>query len=95
MSYYSGIKYKLTDHAIDRLKNREPKFKDMSNIMISSYINQRLANIRPAYTNCDGYLVYLDPCNNGYYFLITQNDLVVTYTKRSITKGDAYAKRKW
>ncbi|KEZ23903.1 hypothetical protein [Ureaplasma diversum] len=95
MSYYGIIKYKLTDHAISRLKQREPKFKDMSNIMISAHINQRLNNIRPAYTDTNGYLVYIDPYNQGYSFLINQDNIVITYTKRSINKGDFYAKRRW
>ncbi|MCV3728352.1 hypothetical protein OF376_00950 [Ureaplasma miroungigenitalium] len=92
-------RFVITDHALKRIRERHPKFKDnpgISSLIISSEINTWLANIRPSRSMQNpNHLFFIDPYNPGFQFLVTENSqeyLIITYSAHNHRKKGIYAK---
>lgn len=94
MSYYYKSKFRITDHALARFRERaastDVNIKNLSDTLIIPIINERILGIRPLNSLNDNFHIYMDPKNKGYYFLVGKyTNTIISYTKRT-NKNDFY-----
>ncbi|WP_303923387.1 hypothetical protein [Ureaplasma parvum] len=94
MSYYYKSKFKITDHALARFRERaastDVNIKNLSGTFIIAIINERILGIRPLNSLDNNFHIYMDRKNKGYYFLVDKyTNAIVSYTKRA-NKNDIY-----
>lgn len=94
MSYHYKSKFKITDHALARFRERaastDVNIKNLGGIFIIAIINERILGIRPLNSLDNNFHIYMDHKNKGYYFLVDKyTNTIVSYTKRT-NKNDIY-----